>query len=340
MNDTAADHLGRSPRLRRPGPRGAGRPDRGGARGARRRARGRPRRAGGRARPATGRPTTSATRRPTPPSCARPPGWRPRGRRRGRRPVAGAVRVRPGRRPHPAGTRWSPPGGPRQVWDFVVTLRPLWWFFRAWLAVQLLDLLGDGHDLATPVPTLRGVAPGVLLLVVATVVSVQIGRGRWWPGSRTDRSVGARGLLLGLNGFALLVAPVILGQFPGSGAYAYADLAGDAGVPAAGIQTRGGYVTNVFPYDAQGRPLTGVQLFDQAGRPLAVADVRRRGVRRRRRRRPGATRLPLVQRRPAALQRLPAGPAHPAPPARAGTARGRRRTRRGCRPPRWPSYPR
>ena len=155
------------------------------------------------------------------------------------------------------------------TWAFLVTLRPLWWFFRAWLAAQLLDV-GYGPDLPTPVPTLMGVWPGVLVTVAFTVVSVQIGRARWWPGLRAVRSVGARLALLLLNAFAIVVTPLVLGQFPASGSYTQLNQAYEP-APAAGLQNRGSYVENVFPYDAEGRPLRGVQLFDQDGRPLGVA---------------------------------------------------------------------
>ena len=65
------------------------------------------------------------------------------------------------------------------VWEFLVILRPLWWFVRAWMAVQLLDLVTNDSDLPTIVPTLLGLWPGVIVTAVFTVVSVQIGRGRW-----------------------------------------------------------------------------------------------------------------------------------------------------------------
>ena len=158
-------------------------------------------------------------------------------------------------------------GRPAVVWEFLVILRPLWWFVRAWMAVQLLDLVTNDSDLPTIVPTLLGLWPGVIVTAVFTVVSVQIGRGRWWPGTGVTRSLGPRLLLLGLNVFAIVVTPTVLGQFPGPGTYV--DDSGYA-TPMPGIQNRGSYVANIFPYDAEGKPLIGVQLFDQAGRPLVV----------------------------------------------------------------------
>jgi len=153
------------------------------------------------------------------------------------------------------------------VWAFLVAVRPVWWVFRAWLAVQLVDMVA-GTSVATPVPTLMGAGAGLAVLAVAVVVSVQLGRGVWWPGSAVGTSLSARLVLLGLNAFGLVVAmPVVLAQFPASGAY---DSQEFYSAPVVGLQQGGEFVENVFPYDAAGRPLTGVQLFDQDGKPLAI----------------------------------------------------------------------
>jgi hypothetical protein len=164
------------------------------------------------------------------------------------------------------------------AWSFLVTLRPVWWVFRAWLAVQLVDIFASvvnyrwSGDQPTVVPTLLGPFPGVVVLAVAVVGSVQIGRGRWWPGSAIGRSVAARVLLVGLNAFAVVATPVVLGQFANAADAGYGGAASayPTQEPQAGLRNAGEYVQNVFPYDAQGRPLTGVQLFDQDGNPLVV----------------------------------------------------------------------
>jgi hypothetical protein len=38
----------------------------------------------------------------------------------------------------------------------------------------------------------------------------------------------------------------------------------------AGVYSGGRWVTNIYPYDASGKPLVGVQLFDQMGKPIDV----------------------------------------------------------------------
>ncbi|MGH3365401.1 MAG: HAAS signaling domain-containing protein [Nocardioidaceae bacterium] len=156
----------------------------------------------------------------------------------------------------------------RAIWDLLVTLRPVWWVLRAWVAMQLLDIFTQAGDMATPVPLIGGPLLGSLLWLVAIVVSVQIGRDRIWPGSGAARRTSARVVLLGLNTFAVLMTPVVLAQFPASGTYH--DYVGVYD-PEPGLMNQEQYVRNVYPYDSEGNPLTGVQLFDENGNPLDVA---------------------------------------------------------------------
>ncbi|HSE10190.1 MAG TPA: hypothetical protein VLB29_16135 [Nocardioidaceae bacterium] len=156
----------------------------------------------------------------------------------------------------------------RAGWEFLTTVRPVWWVLRAWVAMQLLDIFTQGGDLATPVPTIGGPIVGTVLWPAAIVLSVQIGRNKLWPGSGATRTTLARVVLLGLNTFAVLMAPLVLGQFPASGTWQYDD---SFGLYEPGLMNENQFVRNVYPYDAQGNPLTGVQLFDEKGNPLNVA---------------------------------------------------------------------
>jgi len=171
-----------------------------------------------------------------------------------------------------AGARWRAfvgAGWRRPAWELLVVLRPAWWIFRAWLAVELFDgWFGRGWPL-TPVPSLRGPVIGALVLALAALVSVQIGRGHWWPGSRSAGGASRRLVLLGLNVFAIAVAPGILGSFPNAGAFTGMDDDG-AYYFRHGVFNNGSVVCNLQPYDAQGRPLQGVQLLDERGHPLEV----------------------------------------------------------------------
>ncbi|MGO4258882.1 hypothetical protein [Marmoricola sp. RAF53] len=163
--------------------------------------------------------------------------------------------------------------GPVLAW-----LRPLWWVVRAWVAVELVPvLLGNGGTRFQVVPNLRGL--GWLLLLAAVAGSVGVGVGRVWPGGK--RGLLARLLLLALNLVAVAGAVAVLDGANNDGRYwagydrgyqqAQAETPGvtETGEKA-GIYSNGKWVSNVFPYDAQGHPLAGVQLFDQTGKPLNV----------------------------------------------------------------------
>ena len=162
-------------------------------------------------------------------------------------------------------------GLPGEPWELLVTLRPVWWVARAWLALQLVDLVLGGGSLGfglAPVPSLLG--GGLPLLVVAVVLSVQLGRGRLLPAAQ--RTGAGRVVVLLLNLLALAVAPVVATSLvtPAKVASWYDEGAASAR-PADGVLSIDGRpVGNVYPYDAQGRPLVGVQLVDQDGRRLPV----------------------------------------------------------------------
>ena len=158
------------------------------------------------------------------------------------------------------------------VWAAVVALQPAWWVLRAWVAVQVLDITTGGWEAATVIPTLYGIYTGAAVLLVAIVVSVQVGRKRLWPGTTLESSVMARLVVLGVNIAAVLcMLNVVGGTFPASGGRAIYQRPASAGVyPEGDLMNGRSYVRNVYAYDAEGNPLTGVQLFDQRGRPLNV----------------------------------------------------------------------
>ncbi len=215
------------------------------------------------------------------------------------RAAAGLDERRPGKRPRvPPRQRFARfLDGSRERWDRSVeshpvvargwqvarAAQPAWWVFRAWVAVQLLDMATGTRELLTVVPSFGGYHLGLVLLLGAVVVSVMVGSGQVWPGSKVDVSLLARTVLAGLNTFAVVVTFAILGEFPDTYdshllangyIYEYAD-ANVSPDRDPGLMSDGHRVRNVFAYDAKGRPLTGVQLFDQQGRPLAVDTDRR-----------------------------------------------------------------
>lgn len=170
------------------------------------------------------------------------------------------------------------PGDARAVLDWA---RPLWWIARAWLAVQLVQyVFGDSWAVFRVVPDLDGF--GWPALLVAVLGSVAVGLGRVWPGG--DRGLVARLSLLVLNLVAILSMLAVLGQPGDDTRYGtgYAEGYGDAqqaqidgGLDSgiddqAGIYSNGDWVSNIYPYDAAGKPLVGVQLYDQNGEPINV----------------------------------------------------------------------
>lgn len=161
------------------------------------------------------------------------------------------------------------------VWEVLTSVRPVWWVVRAWVAVELLDYaIGNGRYGLDLIPTTGTPLIALLLLIGAVVTSVQIGRGRLWPGTTRGADAWPRLLLVGLNAFAVLALAFVVPQLPTQEDVNLAldrgyrgGMGGDVG---GGLVYQGEAVQNVFPYDAQGQPLSGVQLFDQNGRPLRL----------------------------------------------------------------------
>jgi hypothetical protein len=145
---------------------------------------------------------------------------------------------------------------------------------RAWVAVSLVDSATGPFEQLTVLPTLGVPLLGPAFLVAAIVVSVLIGQDRLWPGSGPDRPLPARLVLAALNLVAVL-APLAF-SYPGNQTYVV-----EASHPTARavmvhgsdpvLRIGGDVVRNIYAYDVDGQPLQGVQLFDQQGRPVAVA---------------------------------------------------------------------
>ena len=184
-----------------------------------------------------------------------------------------------------AHARWDTlvAGLPGDPWGLVQALRPAWWILRAWVALQVVDLVwgtGSVYLGLSPIPSLRGW--GLPLLAVGSLLSIQVGRGKVWPGRPRGGAVG-RLLLLAINLLALGCVPVTLSNVATPASVTpFIDHGYDAGsyqkgydeasaiYDRAGMYVGGHWVSNIYPYDAAGRPLVGVQLFDQTGQPVSV----------------------------------------------------------------------
>jgi len=169
---------------------------------------------------------------------------------------------------------------PGDVPGLLTTLQPILWVLRGWIAVEVAALwLGDWSLTVVP----GGGATGVAAALVGIALSVQLGRGRLWPTLGWRRVAALRVLVLVLNVFALVMIPVVVNGFEHGrtdryergfqqgfreGALSMQEQVKSANK--AGLYLDGTWVSNIYPYDAQGRPLVGVQLFNQVGKPINV----------------------------------------------------------------------
>jgi hypothetical protein len=148
--------------------------------------------------------------------------------------------------------------GLRSVTEFLVTLRPAWWVLRAYLAAWAIwSFTSIGMAGFRP----RGVFQPVLGLA-AVVLSVQLGRG--WMRQLTVTRV----LLFAGNAVAVFLILLLAwsGRLTGAAEQSYEGSGSFSPVP--GMSLDGQPVANVYPYDSEGKRITGVRLFDQGGRPL------------------------------------------------------------------------
>ncbi len=153
------------------------------------------------------------------------------------------------------------------VLDFLVTLRPAWWIVRGWAAYQTSAFIVGmwKTDVLPQHPW------GWIVLVVMVVGSVVVGL-RSWP-------AWARFLIVLGNVFAVIMLFAAFGNvttgaelqraYDQQNVY-YDDDSGMQG-DGTGVWSNGSEVTNIFAYDAQGALVSGVQLFDQDGKPIATS---------------------------------------------------------------------
>jgi hypothetical protein len=161
---------------------------------------------------------------------------------------------------------WAP------VEAFLLALRPVWWIARGWVGYQVVVYLANGGRLRFLPTELLTWA----VLATCVVLSVQWGRGVWFQA----RSVSWLAVLGNATAVVLLL-PVLVtvqdqahqkesvynsyvaGAFTGGqSSVVYKDRTVD------GVVVDGMQVSNLFAYDADGNPLTDVQIYDDRGRPV------------------------------------------------------------------------
>jgi hypothetical protein len=161
--------------------------------------------------------------------------------------------------------------GVEPAWGLAQAVRPVWWVLRGYLLVQAADVLTGNWESLDPVPALGVPLLGPALVVLAVVLSVQVGRGVAWPGHRERNRVAARAALLALNVGALVSAIPVVDALDRIGPDLISYREASMYVDQSGLRLQGRRICNIQPYDAQGRPLEGVQLFDQDGERITTS---------------------------------------------------------------------
>ena len=159
----------------------------------------------------------------------------------------------------------------RAVAGFLPELRPAWWVLRGYLAVQAVAValtpLFNGGGFSFPVPRPFGSAPlGLLATVTAVAGSV-------WLGRRGPGGTGRRALLIAGNAVLAVLAVAMLAELgagEASGDLYQPDQVMTFAGPVSGLRSDGREITNIFPFDAGGRPLKDVYLIDQDGQPIVA----------------------------------------------------------------------
>ncbi|MGH7763166.1 MAG: HAAS signaling domain-containing protein [Candidatus Dormibacteraceae bacterium] len=155
----------------------------------------------------------------------------------------------------------------REVRAMLPQLRPGWWILRAYLAVLFFAFVFRGQDNLRPIPnpfSSLGLFQ-ILATVAAIAISVRLGR-RGLPDTKAWRAAA----LAANVAIVALALPVLVDMGTGS---SYAYYGGDPSSSYAPPVDASYYVpgvSNIYPYSADGKPLKGVLLYDQDGRPLVI----------------------------------------------------------------------
>jgi hypothetical protein len=160
-------------------------------------------------------------------------------------------------------TQWVDSGDHIRLPAFATALRPVWWVLRGLGAAALACEIWGSQDIYGFTSS-RALVAGVAVL--ASVVL-----GLWWPTSPARRSLLLRLALVVLNVFALCMLVVAYQRFFESKTWMNEAIDQTTYYePQEGLAFNGAPVANIYPYDAAGHLLTGVQLVDRQGRRLAL----------------------------------------------------------------------
>ena len=168
----------------------------------------------------------------------------------------------------------------RPVLAFLTSVRPLWWVARAWVLVTAVFVvfLHAAWSFRVPLaPRLWSGPIGVLVVLAVALVSIQAGRHPW--GLRGRRVVAGVNVVLALAVLPVLSSLADATQWRARQAAVVVQYYPQA--PQQGVISQGETVRNIYAYDAAGRLLTDVRLYDDTGRPLDLHlgyDPNRRAV--------------------------------------------------------------
>ncbi|GAA2067067.1 hypothetical protein GCM10009839_93630 [Catenulispora yoronensis] len=163
----------------------------------------------------------------------------------------------------------------RQVLDFLPSLTPAWWVFRAWVLVRVLEVLTGNVNLWQDFAVIPRVGEsrlvGLVALLLAIPASVYVGRYGLGDGWRR-RLLIAGETVLGIFAFTILVSGAVsANDHSGSQPYANYAYSPQGYYSSADLNENGGPITNLFVYDKDGKLLDGVYIYNQDGQPVNVA---------------------------------------------------------------------
>lgn len=145
----------------------------------------------------------------------------------------------------------GPALGYRRASELLAQLRPGWWVLRGYFAGLLAYAMIFGSPPLLPPANLAALV-WLILVLGAVAGSIRLGRVNLRPTGRAVLAVATVFLLV----FAVAALNFNRQQFE----------------PAASTVDRYDGVIDVYPYDANGRPLQGVHLYDQNGVPIVLGN--------------------------------------------------------------------
>ena len=181
------------------------------------------------------------------------------------RPPAGAARLarlrsRIGAATRRADHRFGPLLGYARASEFLVLLRPAWWVLRGYLAAMAFAYVF--YNAGAPLGLLPRIEDNELLAVLLLAGAVL---GSVWLGRRGP-------LTRPLHRYALRAGTAALLLFAVVGFFEIDSESRQSGYLDVQYVNEYGGVADVFVYDADGRLLRDVQLYDQNGQPLRFGD--------------------------------------------------------------------